>query len=179
VPDSAKTRRYMANNYLEQLISEWYEYRGYFIRQNVWVGKRARGGYECELDIVAFNPGSNHLVQIEPSMDAASWSERERRYRKKFEAGRKYIPELFQGLCIPTQIEQIAVLAFASKKNRDTLAGGKIILVSELITEIIMDLRSTSIYSNAIPEQHPILRTLQFVAQYKTEVFKALSNHVN
>jgi hypothetical protein len=41
----------MASNYLEQLIAEWYEYKGYFIRQNVWVGKRARGGYECELDI--------------------------------------------------------------------------------------------------------------------------------
>ena len=118
----------MASNYLEQLIAEWYEYKGYFIRQNVWVGRRARGGYECELDIVAFHPGNNRLVQIEPSMDASSWKERERRYEKKFEAGRKYIPELFQGLRIPTEIEQIAVLVFASKQNHETLAGGKIVL---------------------------------------------------
>lgn len=167
----------MASNYLEQLIAEWYEYQGYFIRQNVWVGKLAKGGYECELDIVAFHPGNNHLVQIEPSMDAASWAERERRYRKKFEAGRKYIPELFQGLSIPTKIEQIAVLVFASKQNHETLAGGKIVLVGELLSEILKDLRSKSVSSMAIPEQHPILRTLQFVAQYKTAVFKALSDH--
>ena len=164
----------MANNYLEQLLAEWYEFKGYFIRQNVWVGKRPKGGYECELDIVAFHPGRNHLVQIEPSMDASSWSERERRYKKKFDAGRKYIPELFKGLNIPTDIEQIAVLVFASKQNRKTLAGGRIVIINELLEEIFDELRSISIYSSAISEQHPILRTLQFVAQYRKEVCNAL-----
>ena len=46
----------MAANYLEQLVAEWLEYQGYFVRRNVLVGKRAAGGYECELDVVAFNP---------------------------------------------------------------------------------------------------------------------------
>ena len=31
----------MANNFLEQLVTEWYEYRGYFVRRNVPVGKRS------------------------------------------------------------------------------------------------------------------------------------------
>ena len=88
----------MATNYLEQLIAEWYEYKGYYVRRNLLVGKRVKGGFECELDVVAFNPKAKHLVHIEPSMDANSWAERERRYQKKFTAGRKYIPELFQGL---------------------------------------------------------------------------------
>lgn len=61
-----------ASNYLEQLVGEWYEYRGYFVRRNVLVGKRAKGGYDCELDVVAFHPAKHHLVQIEPSMDADS-----------------------------------------------------------------------------------------------------------
>jgi len=52
----------MAHNFLEQLIAEWYEYRGYFIHKNALVGKRPQGGYECELDIVAFHPGEKHLV---------------------------------------------------------------------------------------------------------------------
>ncbi len=81
----------MASNFLEQLVGEWYEYRGYFVRRNVLVGKRAKGGYECELDVVAFNPVTRHLVHIEPSMDCDSWPVRERRYGKKFRAGRKYI----------------------------------------------------------------------------------------
>lgn len=169
----------MATNFLEQLVAEWYEYQGYFIRRNVWVGKRPKGGYKCELDIVAFHPGKNHLVQIEPSMDAASWAERERRYKKKFEAGRKYIPELFKGLEIPTRIEQIALLVFASKQNRETLAGGKLIVAHELLADIFSDLKSRSIYSKTIPEQFPILRALQFVAQYRKEVCDILSHKGN
>ena len=62
------------------------------------VGKRVKGGYDCELDVVAFCPQRQHLVHVEPSMDANTWAEREARYAKKFEAGRKYIPGLLPGL---------------------------------------------------------------------------------
>ena len=157
-------------NFLEQLVSEWYEYNGYFLQRNIKVGYRAKGGYECELDIIAFHPEKKHLVQIEPSMDAASWDEREKRYKKKFEAGEKYIPELFKGLDIPKKIEQIAVLVFASKENRDTVGGGKLILISELLKDVFTELRSRSIYSEMVSEQFAILRGLQFVAQYSQDV---------
>jgi hypothetical protein len=164
----------MANNFLEQLIAEWYELQGYFIRKNVLVGKRARGGYECELDVVAFHPGKKHLVHIEASMDASSWAEREKRFKKKFDAGRKHIPILFNGLDIPANIDQIAVLVFASKQKRDTLAGGELILGNELLEAIFADLQNRSIYSHTIPEQFPILRAFQFVAQYGNEVCSIL-----
>jgi nitrate reductase assembly molybdenum cofactor insertion protein NarJ len=85
----------MASNYSEQLVIEGYEYQGYFIRNNVLVGKRAQGGYETELAIVAFHPKEMKLVHLEPSMDADSWERREERYKKKFDLGRKYIPGLF------------------------------------------------------------------------------------
>jgi hypothetical protein len=62
----------MAKNFLEQLLVEWYELQGYFTRKNVLVGKREKGGYECELDVVAFHPAKNHLVHLEASMDASS-----------------------------------------------------------------------------------------------------------
>ena len=113
----------MANNFLEQLVAEWYEYRGYFVRRNVPVGRRTKGGYECELDIIAFDPVSQHLVHIEPSMDAESWEKRERSFRKKFDAGLKYIPSLFPGLDLPQKIEQISIFALASRVNHPTLAG--------------------------------------------------------
>lgn len=164
----------MAKNFLEQLLAEWYELQGYFIRKNVLVGKRPQGGYECELDVIAFHPGTKHLVHIEASIDASSWAERERRFNKKFDAGMKYIPILFEGLDIPSKVEQIAVLIFASKSNRDTLAGGKLLLGNELLQEIFSDLKYRSIYSQTIPEQFPILRALQFVAQYRKEVYSIL-----
>jgi hypothetical protein len=164
----------VANNFLEQLVSEWYEYRGYFVRRNVRVGRRQRGGYQAELDLVAFHPQTRHLVHVEPSMDAESWEKRERRFRKKFEAGRHHIPDLFPGLDLPQEIEQLAILAFASKVNHPTLGGAKVLLVSELMREIIEHLSDKRIAEDAVPEHHALLRTLQFVIEYRRKVFATL-----
>ena len=166
----------MAGNFLEQLVSEWYEYRGYFVRRNIPVGKRSKGGYDGELDVVAFNPAQGHLVHIEPSMDAQSWAKREERYQRKFELGRRYIPELFHGMALPKEIEQIALLEFASKQNFQTLGGGRIVLVSELLEIIFEHLRETHISKNAVPEHLPILRGLQFISSHRKEVCRALEN---
>jgi hypothetical protein len=69
-------KRHMIN-FLEQLVAEWYEFNGYFVRRNVMVGRRSGGGWECELDVVALHPKKKRLVHIETSMDAASWGTRE------------------------------------------------------------------------------------------------------
>ncbi len=155
----------MPSNYLEQLVAEWYEYEGYFIRRNILVGKLPKGGYECELDIVAFHPQTKHLVHIEPTHDADSWAKREERFKKKFSAGRKYIPEIFKGLDIPKEIEQICLLGFGSNTNHPTLAGGRVVTISEFLSDIVMKIAETSIHSNAMSESHPLLRTIQFITQ--------------
>lgn len=154
-------------NHLEQLTAEWYEFRGYFVRRNVYVGKRPTGGYECELDVVAFCPKQRRLVHIEPSMDAHTWQKREDRYAKKFEAGRKYIPALFSGMDLPGEIDQIALLGFASNTNVKTLAGGRIMTSSELLSEITAEICSMTISKSAIPEQYPLLRTIQLCYQHR------------
>src|SRR6476469_835528 len=123
----------MASNHLEQLLAEWYEYRGFFVRRNINVGRRPNGGYACELDIVAFHPGERRLVHLEPSLDADSWERRESRYTVKFEAGRKHIPELFAGLDLPEKLEQYAVLVFASGVTVKTLGGAPILFAGDII----------------------------------------------
>jgi hypothetical protein len=154
-------------NHLEQLTAEWYEFRGYFVRRNVQVGKRVKGGYECELDVVAFCPHRQHLVHVEPSMDANTWATREARYTKKFEAGRKYIPGIFNGITLPTSIEQIALLGFASNANVKILAGGRIMTSADLLAEITAEIGKMRIAQAAIPEQYPLLRTIQFAYQHR------------
>lgn len=163
----------MTGNFLEELISEWYQYRGYFVRQNVLVGKRTKGGYECELDVVAFNPEEGKLVHLEPSMDADSWDKRERRYKKKFEAGQKYIPGLFRGLNIPGKIEQIAVFGILKKTSHTTIADGSILSIDDLLMEIFSELKNRSMLSNAIPEHYPILRSFQLVCDHRVAVVKS------
>jgi len=158
-------------NFLEQLVAEWYEYQGYFVRRNVLVGKRSGGGWECELDVVAFHPGKRHLVHIEPSMDSNSWDKRTERYQRKFEAGRKHIPQLFAGIDIPKEIEQIALFGLGSKTNNPMLAGGSVWLVSDLLSQITSVLVTRRVEKEAVSEQFPLLRTIQFVCQHHTLLF--------
>lgn len=74
-------------NFLEQLVAEWYETKKYFVRRNVLVGPRKNGGYEGELDVVAFNPVKKLLIHIEASMDAFSWEKREARFKRNSKLG--------------------------------------------------------------------------------------------
>jgi hypothetical protein len=165
----------MANNHLEQLVAEWLEFRGYYVRRNVRVGKRPGGGYDCELDIVAFNPEAKRLLHVEPSNDAGSWEVRERRFSRKFAEGKKHIPRLFSGMDIPEEVEQFALLGFASTRHHSKLGGATIILVPDLLRKIISILRGQRIAKNAVPEGFPLLRTLQLVGEYRAAVFETLS----
>jgi hypothetical protein len=140
----------------------------------VLVGKRKEGGYECELDIVGFHPVARHLLHIEPSMDAMSWEQRERRFQKKFDAGKQYIPTLFAGLELPQEIDQRAVFVFASNKVHQTVGGGRVMHVREILQEIFGELKSKSLFNSTIPEHLAILRSFQFVAEYRGTVFEAL-----
>jgi|SRR5579859_7507732 len=161
----------MPANFLEQLAAEWYEYQGYYVRRNTKVGLRALGGHDGELDIVAFDPVRKHLVHIEPSTDSLSWAARETKYRKKFAAGRRHIPLLFPGLKLPSEIEQIALLVFASKKNHATLGGGRIVLASEFLLAIVSGIQGKRVASGVVPEHMPLLRTLQFASEYRRQIW--------
>jgi hypothetical protein len=158
-------------NHLEQLVSEWLDYNGYFVRKNVLVGKRSAGGYECELDVVAFNTQTNHLIHVEPSLDADSWAKRDERFTRKFDAGRKYIPDLFSGIEVPDDLDQVALFVFASKANHAHVGGGEVMLVSELYQEITTGLRGKRVAKEAVSEQFPLLRTIQQCLEYEVLLF--------
>lgn len=153
-------------NFLEQLVAEWYEHQGYFVRRNVQVGKRTKGGYEGELDVVAFHPGKKHLVHIEPSMDCDPWEKREQRFKRKFETGKRHIPQLFEGFILPKDIEQIALLAYGAAKGRQQLGGGQFMTVEQFMQQVRKSLLGREVRNAAVPEQFSILRALQFAVNY-------------
>jgi hypothetical protein len=148
--------------HLESLIAEYLEWQGFLIRRNVKVGRRAKGGWEMELDVVGYHPQSGTLVHYEPSIDALGWEKREARYTKKFQLARKYMfTELFSWLPPSTHIEQIAVF-YDHPRGRDRIAGGKIMSIDELMAEIRSKVITCGpMISNAISEQYPLLRTIQ------------------
>ena len=145
-------------NHLEQLVAEWLEFKGYFVRRNVKVGKLSHGGHEGELDIVAYHPLDNHLMQIEPSIDAHTWEKREERFRKKFDSGRKYITsEILPWLPHNKRFEQWAVLC-KSDRNHQEVGGGKVVPIRKLYRMIASDIMAVGDPArNVIPEQFPLL----------------------
>ena len=148
-------------NHLEQLVAEWLEFKGYFVHRNV----KPHGGHEGELDIVAYHPLDNHLIQIEPSIDAHTWQKREERFKKKFDAGQKYIiPQILPWLPHNKTFEQWAVL-WGSNRNHETVGGGKVVPIWELYRIIAEDIAKVE-KSLAIPEQLPLLRTMQFTLRW-------------
>lgn len=163
----------MARSFLEQLVSEWFEYNGYFVRSHVRCsGSRKR---ELELDLVAIDPLRRRVVHAETGLDSHSWAERERRCREKFDAGRKLIPTLLPEHGDPLQVEQMVVLGIASKASHATVGGARVVLAAELIGEIIDAFQERKVRSREVAEQHFILRTLQFIAEYRRQVIQHLT----
>jgi hypothetical protein len=148
--------------HLEALIAEYLEWEGFLVKSNIRVGKLDHGGWAMELDVVGYNPETGALVHYEPSVDGDKWKVREARYTKKFDAGRRYIQtDIFPWLPIETRLDQIAVLV-THPKGRDTIAGGRIQSIDELVAEITTKVTASGpLQSNAIPEQFSLLRTIQ------------------
>lgn len=153
------------SNHLEQLTAEWLEHSGYFVRQSVLVGKRANGGFDGELDIVALNPVTRHLLHVECSLDAHTWERREERFAGKFERGRLHVPALFAGLDIPTEIDQVALLQFGGG-TRATVGGARLLWVADFVADIVESLRFRKPDKAAIPSTLPLLRTLQLATHF-------------
>jgi hypothetical protein len=149
-------------SHLETLIHEYLEWQGYLVRRNVKVGRRAKGGWEMELDVIGYHPVTLHLVHYEPSLDALSWERREARFQKKFTAARTYLfKEIAPWLPANSKLEQFAVLP-NRPANRKTVGGGTIISVDELLVDIRNKVAGCGPMSrNAIPEGFPLLRTMQ------------------
>ena len=149
-------------SHLESLIVEYLDWQGYLVRRNTKVGRLKHGGWEMELDVIAYNPHTNDLVHYEPSVDAHTWETREARYKKKFSAARRLVfSEVFSWLKPETPLRQIAVFP-SHPKSQDTIAGASIMSIDELVAEIRLKVVERGVMrSNAISENYPLLRTLQ------------------
>ena len=149
-------------SHLENLIVEYYDWKGYLVKRNIKVGRLKHGGWEMELDVIAYHPHEGHLIHLEPSVDADSWKKREYRFAKKFGAGEKYIfTDVFTWLEPTTPVDRVAVL-ISHPKGRDKIAGANIQSIDELMLEIRGEIKKEGIVAKkAVPEQYPLLRTIQ------------------
>jgi hypothetical protein len=156
-------------NFLEQLVAEWYEYERYFVRSNVRARKRMKGGWDVELDVLAYDPINNTLLHVETSGDADSWAERKLRFlTKKFILTRKEY-EVILGHKV-SKIKKIAIVGYARSTKADLNWGPdiEVVLIPDLMSQIAGKLRSQKPIQEAVPEGFPILRAMQMVLAYGT-----------
>ena len=151
-------------NFLESLAAEWFEYSGYFVRTNVRTRKRKKGGYDCELDVLAYMPSTKELIHVETSGDSASWANREKRFRsKKFVFKRNEYAKLL-GAPIST-VRRIAIVGQCktTKNPLDWGDGIEVWLIPRFLGDVAEELRKKNYMSEGVPEGYPILRTIQWV----------------
>ena len=147
-------------NFIESLIAEWLAYNGYFVRRNVKVGRRPEGGWEGELDVVGYNPETRKLIHYECSSDADTIEKRDKTFSRKFALGKKYIPSLFPGIELP-KIEQLVLHGAASRKQMK-MGGVIVVRLQDFVADVLLELRKKHVSKEAVPEQFPLLRTLQW-----------------
>jgi hypothetical protein len=151
-------------NHLETLISQFYDWKGWVVRRNVKVGRRDRGGYAGELDVVVYDPTTGKVIHYEPSTDASTWDKRAATYERKFKAGRDYIAkEVLPWLKPDFEPEQIAVF-FNVPERRRAFLGKKAMSIDDLVKMIRDEIQKMGrVGKKAIPEQYDLLRTIQLV----------------
>lgn len=152
-------------NFLEQLVAEWYRDQGFLVRTNVFFGKRAQGGYEGEMDVVAVRLAKRELVHIETSSDATSWEKRAKRIAKKFSAAEKHYTAVF-GDDFGTP-QRIAVVGDRpTKRKLDLPQDVRVLSFDDLMREIKAHVRKQK---TTISEGNGYLRAVQFALRFGNE----------
>jgi hypothetical protein len=167
-------------NFLEQIVAEWYEYQGYLVRTNIKFGRRDRGGYVGEIDVIGYKPETSDFVHIETSTDAGAWPKRKIKFERKFTDARKYYMEIFPFKEMHMRPRQIALVGFnlnpcqevASWKSSapgESLWGDiaiEVIHIPKFFEQINSELKLKNPQNDAIPEAYPLLRAVQYSTFY-------------
>ncbi|MGH7271185.1 MAG: hypothetical protein ACREJ3_12225 [Polyangiaceae bacterium] len=152
-------------NFLETLVAEWYGHRGYLIQTNIKFGKRAKGGYAGEIDVLALNLNKRALAHVETSSDADSWDERRERIVRKFKNAEQHYMS-GRGVTFDSITRMAVVGVRPAKKSAITLDGIEVVSLDELMSRIKDYVRGFNPASLAIPESYGYLRAVQLAVWF-------------
>ncbi len=153
-------------NFLESLAAEWYAIQGYFVRTNIKANRRLNGGYNNEIDVLAYYPASGKLVHLETSWDALTWEKREERYiSKKFTFTENQYAEIIG--TNPSSIQKRAIIGTSRTQPKKVWGNNiEVTTVPNFITEITEDIKERHPMRDVVPETYPCLRSFQFALAY-------------
>ncbi|MCK4324567.1 MAG: hypothetical protein KAW89_08565 [Armatimonadetes bacterium] len=156
-------------NFLEQLAAEWYEYNDYFVLTNRTYGKRGKGGFEGEVDVLAFRlkEKERDFLHIETSTDASSYAVRKEKFRDQFAKAARYYRTWLP--CKPSEVRKIAIVGWAKEPTVDKNYFGNGIemqTIPQFIAQIAEELADKRPTEAAVPEGFPLVCAIQFAVHY-------------
>ena len=117
------------------------------------------------MDVAAFHPATRELVHLETLMDADQWEERKKRFSRKFGDAKAHLNEIFSFDI--QRIQQIAIVGFAAAGKKGLLGEGiEVKTVPEFVAQISRFLQTKHPLKDAIPENLPLLRAMQFALHW-------------
>ena len=154
-------------NFLEQLTAEWYAYKGYFVRTNVKMNKRAKGGWDNELDVLAFSAHFDELIHIESTWDAEPWPKRKARFlTKKFVYSQSQYEKIVGSRISKLRKIALVGLGHSTKSDLNWGSGVEVVLIPTFIRNISEELAEKDPLKDVVPEGFPRLRAMQLTLAY-------------
>lgn len=155
-------------NFLEQLAAEYFSLAGYFVRTNVKFGRRSKGGFEGEADVLAVRMGGRDLVHLETSMDALTWRDRFSRFERKFRSASRHYAEML-GVSAEelgqTQVTRMAVASWSRSFAPASRDGDiRYVLIQDFVCAVREQVTLRHPMRDAVPEEYPLLRAIQFAS---------------
>ena len=152
-------------NFLEQLTAEYYQHQGYYVRLNVRVLPRPNGGFDGELDVLAFEPKKKILAHIETSWDALTWSKRKARFLRKFRFSEAQYRKIL-GLPFKKLVKRVVTGGTLSVPQNEKWKDIEILTTPMFLREVGAYLLDKHPGRKAVPEHMPCLRSIQFYSHY-------------
>jgi len=141
-------------NVFEQLVSEWYEYQGYFVRRNNTIG-------HAELDALAYLPDKRLVVHIETGKDAETGPSVDAKILRKM----RFLPaEYARALnCQVDDVKKIAIYGWQRTKAKPRQLGDvTVITLADFVRDINDTLKRLNTRVETITQNYPLLSAMQW-----------------
>lgn len=155
-------------NFIKDLVCEYYEFVGFFIRRNIPIGSSRIEG-QTTIDVLAYHYSEHILFHIEKMLDGNSWDEKIVLMSDKFGMGELYYSNYVNVNNL--QIQRVTItgineidLEKAKKFERET--NSKLLNIKEFMKHIKAELQKYDPFTQVIPESFPLLRAIQLALTF-------------
>ena len=147
-------------NYLESLATELYRYNGYWVHSNVRPSQLGIADSKREFDVIALLPNAA-LVHVEASSEYFSQSAESECLKKFAGLDEPVLRRLFPGVEIPAKRLKISLWEDGPREIANP--GAFEVLLLRNFISIIHQSLPVDYRTRSVPQEFPILRTIQMV----------------